>query len=219
MRLRALLIAASCATFALSPLACASAEDDSNDTAAGNSDEDTSGADEIRAQSIDESSNGKTVTLAHGQNLIIKLHSNPTTGYQWRVVSTDRTFGYPEDKFVKNSDGAVGSGGIQKLTWKLNGPLDESGTHKIKLEYKRASGAADKTFELTIKVLPKSCPELTPPAPSFCKNGRITPKRDADGCTTSYECVADCRTNGCGGGSRCQICWANFACVPNGAMC
>ncbi len=218
MRLQALFIAAAC-TLALSPLACASPEDDTQEGATGNSDEDTSGADEIRAQSIDESSNGKTVTLAHNQNLIIKLKSNPTTGYQWRVVSTDRTLGYPEDKFVSNS-GAIGSGGIQKLTWNLaKNPLDETGEHKIKLEYKRASGAADKTFTLTIKVLPKVCPDLSPPAPGFCTKGRISPVRDADGCTTRYECVADCRSNGCGTGSKCQICWANFACVPNGAMC
>lgn len=29
----------------------------------------------------------------------------------------------------------------------------------------------------------------------------------------------DCRTTGCGTGSKCQICWANYACVPNGAVC
>jgi hypothetical protein len=28
-----------------------------------------------------------------------------------------------------------------------------------------------------------------------------------------------CRTTGCAKGSTCQICWANYACVPNGAVC
>jgi hypothetical protein len=30
---------------------------------------------------------------------------------------------------------------------------------------------------------------------------------------------ADCRTTGCATGSTCQICWANYACVPKGAVC
>jgi hypothetical protein len=29
----------------------------------------------------------------------------------------------------------------------------------------------------------------------------------------------DCRTTGCSAGATCQMCWANFACVPKGAMC
>lgn len=29
----------------------------------------------------------------------------------------------------------------------------------------------------------------------------------------------DCRTNGCGTGSTCQVCWGSFACVPKGALC
>jgi hypothetical protein len=30
---------------------------------------------------------------------------------------------------------------------------------------------------------------------------------------------SDCRTTGCDSGSVCQVCWANFACVPKGALC
>jgi hypothetical protein len=29
----------------------------------------------------------------------------------------------------------------------------------------------------------------------------------------------DCRATGCAAGSNCQICWANWACVPEGAAC
>jgi hypothetical protein len=33
-------------------------------------------------------------------------------------------------------------------------------------------------------------------------------------------CLAkDCRATGCGAGSNCQICWASWACVPDGAVC
>jgi hypothetical protein len=59
---------------------------------------------------------------------------------------------------------------------------------------------------------PHGCPdgfecEVTrpniPDAPGACKP--VPPK--------------DCRTTGCGKGSTCQICWATYACVPNGAVC
>ncbi len=29
----------------------------------------------------------------------------------------------------------------------------------------------------------------------------------------------DCRSTGCAAGETCQICWASYACVPNGAVC
>jgi hypothetical protein len=29
----------------------------------------------------------------------------------------------------------------------------------------------------------------------------------------------DCRQDGCSEGTTCQICWANYACIPNGALC
>lgn len=35
-----------------------------------------------------------------------------------------------------------------------------------------------------------SCPQLSPPAPSFCPDGTITPRKDASGCIRGYECEA-----------------------------
>jgi len=38
--------------------------------------------------------------------------------------------------------------------------------------------------------------------------------------TQQCELVApDCRTTGCAAGQSCQICWANWSCVPDGAVC
>ncbi|HJL15523.1 MAG TPA: hypothetical protein RMH99_07710 [Sandaracinaceae bacterium LLY-WYZ-13_1] len=33
------------------------------------------------------------------------------------------------------------------------------------------------------------------------------------------DCVDDCRSSGCPDGSRCILCWADYACVPDGAVC
>lgn len=216
MRLHALFAAASLA-LALSPLACSSGEE-SDPTSS--PDETGDSADELKAKSVTDADNGKTITVTEGQNVIVKLGSNPTTGYRWEVASTDRRIGYPKETFVKNTDGAVGSGGTQKFTWKTQGGLSMVGMHHIKLDYKRANGVPSKSFTLQIKVLSGQCAELSPPAPGFCSKGRVEQKHDdVTGCVTGYECKADCRTNGCGTGSSCQMCWANFACVPTGALC
>jgi len=34
-----------------------------------------------------------------------------------------------------------------------------------------------------------NCPQLVPPAPGFCEEGRIVPQRDENGCIISFECV------------------------------
>lgn len=209
------------ATFAvaLSPLACAATTEDdpvSSPTEEGDAE------DELKSLSLTDADDGKTVTITKGQSLLVKLQSNPTTGYKWSVVSTDRTFGYPAlERFVKNGD-AVGSGGLQRFTWKTSSPLNMVGSHTVKLEYKRSwetNVAAAKTFTFTVKVVDATCPQLSPPAPSFCPNGRIQPKHGDNGCVTGYECIADCRSKGCGSGQSCSPCWGQFSCIPNGAMC
>lgn len=45
-----------------------------------------------------------------------------------------------------------------------------------------------------------ACPTLSPPAPSFCTGGTITPKKDEAGCVRGYDCVQpaqnDCEAKG-----------------------
>jgi inhibitor of cysteine peptidase len=207
---------------AVSPLvACSqdSAEDDNSVTPAG---DEESTEDELRSLSLTEKDDGKTVTVTEGQNLVVKLQSNPTTGYKWNVVSTDRTFGYPADtRFLKNSD-AVGSGGVERFSWKTKGALSMAGEHTVKMEYKRpweTNASPAKKFSFTVKIVSGECPQLSPPAPGFCSGGQIKAKKDANGCTTGYECVQGCGGKTCGSGTKCQYCWGNMACIPNGALC
>jgi inhibitor of cysteine peptidase len=222
LRLSALLTVAALG-FALSPLACAGSEDDAGNDNVSTPSEEGSAEDELRGLSVTDADNGKTVTATEGQNLLVKLQSNPSTGYGWTVVSTDRTFGYPSaTKFFPNG-GGVGSGGLERFTWKTkNGPLTMVGSHTVKMEYKRSwetNVAPAKTFTFTVKIVSGSCPQLVPPAPGFCSNGMVKPRKDASGCTTGYECVNDCRANACSNGRSCQMCWGSFACIPNGALC
>ena len=100
---------------------------------------------------LDEKSAGKTVAVTKGQNVVLTLASNPTTGYDWNVVSTDKSFGYPEEKFVSGGT-AVGSGGSQVFTWSTSTPF-AAGTHTVKLAYGRSwEKTALKTYEFTVNV-------------------------------------------------------------------
>jgi inhibitor of cysteine peptidase len=218
MRLASLLAVAALA-LGLAPIACASADTDGNVVTPP---EEGNAEDELRSFSLTEADNGKTVTVTEGQNVVVKLKSNPSTGYSWKVVSTDRSFGYPTTRHTANG-GAVGSGGVDKFTWKTRGALPLVGEHSVKMEYKRAwetdpASAPAETFEFTVKIVAGECPELAPPSPDFCRNGEIKAKKNEQGCTVGFECVAACG-DGCGAGRSCQYCWGHMACVPNGAMC
>src|SRR2546429_293319 len=60
---------------------------------------------------------GTAVTLRVGEKLQVRLSSNPTTGYDWQVVSTSRSLGYPTKAFRPSAPMRMGSGGITYLTW------------------------------------------------------------------------------------------------------
>ncbi len=110
---------------------------------------------ELKGVVLTDADNGRTVTATEGQSIIVKLAANPTTGYSWRVASTDRTFGYPTIVHTPSST-ATGSGGTTKLTWKTNGPLSMIGTHTVRLEYQRPWAETVKplkTFSFTVKIV------------------------------------------------------------------
>lgn len=102
---------------------------------------------------IDETGNGETFDVPEGADVLVKLPSNPSTGYDWRVAATDRTFGYPESTDFEPSSEAIGSGGHTLMLWKTGGFVRAGYEHTVRLEYARASDddVAD-TFEFTVAI-------------------------------------------------------------------
>jgi len=137
------------------PIGCATSTEAPEGEDLASSGEDENPEDELRAMALDDDDNGKTVDVQAGQNVTVKLGSNATTGYAWKVTQTDRSFGYPKEVYVKSSSGAVGAGGAQKFTWKTNTSF-ALGVHTVKLEYRRsfepASTPPVKTFNFTVNV-------------------------------------------------------------------
>lgn len=104
---------------------------------------------------LTDADDGITVDVPAGQSVVLDLASNPTTGYSWEVVQTDRTFGYPTEKFIGSGSGAIGAGGTQEFTWNTTSPLNLVGEHTVKLDYRRPWDAAHpaKTFTFTVNVV------------------------------------------------------------------
>lgn len=87
-----------------------------------------SGADQAArsklAVTVTNADAGKTVQLAAGGSLFVRLASNPTTGYQWQEAKSGgihlQQVGKP--RYEKPADAALGAGGNQIFKYKAVRP-------------------------------------------------------------------------------------------------
>jgi inhibitor of cysteine peptidase len=96
---------------------------------------------------------GQNVRLFAGQELIIQLDGNPTTGYTWETKDLDtKMFAQVgEVQFTSSNPKLVGSGGTQTLTLKVL----NAGTSTLTLIYHRPwekNVQPLKTFTVTVTV-------------------------------------------------------------------
>ncbi|MFJ9366544.1 protease inhibitor I42 family protein [Nocardia sp. NPDC101769] len=110
---------------------------------------------EHAAVQVGADSDGKDVSLAVGQGLIITLEANPTTGYAWELGGLDQNVvkqnGSPEYEQDPKPSGMVGVGGRSVA----NFVAVAAGSTRLSLEYKRAweQGVEPaKTFTLNLTV-------------------------------------------------------------------
>lgn len=86
-------------------------------------------------QMVDQTMNGASVELKKGQLMVLKLPSNPTTGYDWEIVSIDPSIIKQSGEMSYKSDSNLaGSGGVD--TWTFEG--GSSGTTRLILVYHRS---------------------------------------------------------------------------------
>jgi predicted secreted protein len=108
---------------------------------------------EAAAVIVTAEQNRSEVHVPAGTPVIIQLESNPSTGFDWHVESTDRTLGYPVDtRFLVDPFAPPGTPGLRQFEWRTAGPLDMTGPHPVRLAYYRIwdpEQVAD-TFEVTI---------------------------------------------------------------------
>jgi predicted secreted protein len=105
---------------------------------------------------FDFADSGKIFEEELGNDVIVELPSNPTTGYTWQFKDFDReAYQVKESGFTTPSeDSGSGAGGLQWWDIKFLKP----GKYTLNLEYARSweKGAPEKTFKLTFNILPKT---------------------------------------------------------------
>jgi inhibitor of cysteine peptidase len=87
-----------------------------------------------KALTLDKNSNGKTVEIASGQTLTIKLKGNATTGYRWILKKYNKKLvKFIDVNYVVDNNKLLGSGG----TWVTNFEILKPGKSGIRFIYKR----------------------------------------------------------------------------------
>ncbi len=95
---------------------------------------------------------GRTVTIDRGQQFIIALGSNPTTGYSWQASYDEKMLTMVEKSYEQGeqSKGLVGAGGIEFFRFEAL----KSGETRMGFVYQRpweTTAAAEKSFDVIIK--------------------------------------------------------------------
>jgi inhibitor of cysteine peptidase len=112
----------------------------------------TSAGQDGSALVLREADDGRTIEIASGGTLEIQLSGNPTTGYEWEVVTLDdsviRQTGRPS---FRPSSSAIGSGGTVTLRFEAVAP----GQTELELAYGPSYNPdrpPDDTFSVTVVV-------------------------------------------------------------------
>jgi inhibitor of cysteine peptidase len=85
---------------------------------------------------IDKNADGSTVALTIGQELVLSLESNPTTGYSWQLAAagTPVLSQQGEVEFIdQGEEGLVGAGGVEVFRF----TAEQAGTTELNLVYLR----------------------------------------------------------------------------------
>ena len=109
------------------------------------------GSREPETVELGEQDAGSTVPLRAGDELIITLESNITTGFAWTFVTEPvaDVLDLVGSEYVVPETDLVGSGGEEVWTFVATG----EGTTGLELSYERASGeTSGRTFALSVEV-------------------------------------------------------------------
>ena len=109
------------------------------------------GSREPETVELGERDSGSTVPLRIGDELLIRLDSNVTTGFAWTVVSGPATevLDLVGSEYIEPEAEMLGAGGQELWRFVATG----EGATDLELSYERASGeASGRTFVVTIEV-------------------------------------------------------------------
>lgn len=95
---------------------------------------------------------GGMINLAPGQKLVITLDSNPSTGYDWKVVTLpENLLSKEEDVYIPPENPRIGKGGTRRFVFKAL----EKGSSVLELAYYRpweGTDQADDWFQIIVEI-------------------------------------------------------------------
>lgn len=107
------------------------------------------------AIALSEADAGKTVDVERGQEIVVRLSSNRTTGYGWTLASSGAgilaSTGDAVYMLDSTATNMAGAGGVESWSFKAN----QSGQEELRFEYRRPweqTTAPAKTVSFTIRV-------------------------------------------------------------------
>jgi inhibitor of cysteine peptidase len=99
--------------------------------------------------SVTEAQNGEALTLVKGQEFILTLPGNPTTGYQWTVPQGFEATLPLRDSSYEPESNAIGSGGHYTFRFQAA----QTGIVNLRLTYGRSwEPEPIDTFSLTVEI-------------------------------------------------------------------
>jgi inhibitor of cysteine peptidase len=102
--------------------------------------------------SLTYTDNGKTIQVHTGDQVVICLDENPTTGFLWAIDHTDTTILTQQNSgYTPTPGGAIGSGGRHVFVFNAK----NTGTVQLQLKYWRSfegNSSIIKRFNVTIQV-------------------------------------------------------------------
>jgi len=98
---------------------------------------------------LDETSNGDRVSMAVGDDLVIELPGNPSTGYDWYVDTLDQTVLELSDQSFDTESTLIGAGGTTTLRLSAVG----TGETDLRIVYERSFETADPIDEFAVTVV------------------------------------------------------------------
>lgn len=102
---------------------------------------------------LTERDTGKSIEISIGQTVLVRLASNPTTGYSWSMHGNPAPLEFVKSDYNADPQGKhrVGASGVQTVQLMAK----SAGKAELKLEYKRPwekDAPPTKTFAATIVV-------------------------------------------------------------------
>jgi inhibitor of cysteine peptidase len=105
----------------------------------------------MTALTLTEADDGRIISAHPGDEVVIRLPENPTTGCRWSIERIEGPFLHEGDSFALGSDVKIGSGGVRELRFLAT----DAATARIQLKRWQAwegEQSVDARFTVTIMI-------------------------------------------------------------------